>query len=276
MGWVEFLFGSKPDVESVVTKPKGRSRKSVSERRLSRQQQLADLQERMALEEARAKVRQFRARGRAKVSTAQPPSQLATVRETLEEALDLADSLRGNRRDDSAGANPDSPGWERLLNSPAGIKLAEAVAPALAPLLAGILSPAASGSDAVQETVKRSPQVRQLARVPNEEEENVAINLIASVVAYADRPPQQAATALFENARSHAVAGNPELLALVTQAAKTPPSLVRIVAGKYRQDQTHGRLVAKVLDTPNYLEQLLSCLQSLLMPPEQTTTSSTF
>jgi hypothetical protein len=274
MGWMDFLFGSKSDLETVTTKPKGRLRKTVSERRASRQQQLADLQERMALEEARAKVRQYRARGRAKIVTGQAPSQLATVRETLEEALDLADSLRGNRREDSVGANADAPGWERLLNSPAGIRLAEAVAPALAPLLAGILSPTASSP--VPSADKRPQNQGRLAAVPNEDEENVAINLIASVVAYADRNPQQAASALVENARSHAVAGNPELLQLVTQAAKTPPALIRMVAGKYRQDETHGRLVARVLDTPKYLETLLDCLQSLLRPPDKTSTVSTF
>jgi hypothetical protein len=100
--------------------------------------------------------------------------------------------------------------------------------------------------------------------VPTPEEETVSTNLIAAVVGFADRSPEQAAAAVLEAARAQAAAGNGQLLAVVSQAARTPAILVRAVANRYRADATHGETVARILDTPQYLDTLLRSLRGLL------------
>ena len=261
MGWREFLFGGPATAEDdkpAVRKPRGLTR---AERRSSRQQQLSDLQERIALEEARARVRLIRARGRKKADGQAAPSPIASVRETLEEALDLADSLRGGRRDSEPTAPaPDAPGWERLLNSAAGVRFAEAVAPSLAPLVANLIAgslpaPSAQAPGTVRPGAEPSPSA---------EDETLATNLIASVVAFVDRPAEQAASAVYELARAQAVNGNTELLNVLTQAVRTPVSLVRLVANRYRLDPTHGHDVSQLLDRPGYLDTLLRALKALM------------
>ena len=272
MGVLDWLFGSSPApaTDTLGTK-RGRRGLTVAERRQSRQRQLSDLQERVALEEARAKVRAIKARGRGKqVATASP---IASVRETIEEAFDLADSLRGGGRRDyePPPPAPDAPGWERLLNSPAGLRLAEAVAPALAPMLAGIMTTAAgTGTTSPAAVNEPAPVPRHLAGpepVPTEAEEQTAVNLIASVVQFAHLPPEQAASALVQAARTEAVNGRPELLAIATNAARTPSVLVRAVAGRYTTDPNYGAVVTHILTTPGYLDSLLRTIRNLLETP---------
>lgn len=276
MGFFDWMFNAPPEVvePSATSAKRGRRGLTVNERRQSRQRQLQDLQERIALEEARAKVRAIKARGRAKQAATTSP--IASVRETLEEAFDLADSLRGGGRRDRdyepSVPAPDAPGWERLLNSPAGLRLAEAVAPALAPMLAGIMTTAAGvvpTANAAQ-AVPVPNETRHLSGpepVPNEAEENVATNLIASVVQFAHLPPEQAASALIQTARTEAVNGRAELLTLVTNAAKTPAILIRAVASRYTSDPNYGAEVTHLLTTPGYLDTLLRTMRLVLDAP---------
>lgn len=269
MGWLDWLTGGgAPAGETTGRRPTNRRGLTVTERRASRQRQLADLQERIDLEKARAEVRALRMRGRPR--TAAPTSPIASVRETVEEALDLADALRGTARRDDAPPPPppDAPTWERVLNSQAGVKLAEAVAPAIAPMLAGMLAGAMPG----QPPAPAAPSVPAAPRtgpeaVPTPEEETVSTNLIAAVVGFADRSPEQAAAAVLEAARAQAASGNVQLLTVVNQAVRTPAILVRAVANRYRSDETHGATVARILDTPQYLDTLLRTLKGLIDAP---------
>lgn len=266
MGFLDWLLNAPTATEPDTTTPKrGRRGLTVGERRQSRQRQLQDLQERIALEEARAKVRAIKARGRAKKGSTTSP--IASVRETLEEAFDLADSIRGGgRRErdyDSPPAVADAPGWERLLNSPAGMRLAEVVAP----VLAGMMTPPASASPLATPTVPAPVDTRRFTRpepVPTELEETVATNLIASVVQFAHLAPEQAASALVQAARSEAVNGRAELLTLVTNAAKTPAILIRGVASRYTSDPNYGAEVTHLLNTPGYLDALLQAIRQLI------------
>lgn len=271
MGWLDWLTGGTQAPAGATTdkRPNNRRGLTVTERRASRQRQLADLQERIDLEKARAEVRLLRLRGRPRAAAT--PSPIASVRETVEEALDLADALRGNARRDDAPPPPppDAPTWERVLNSQAGVKLAEAVAPAIAPMLAQVLAGAMPGQPVAPSasSVPVAPRIGPEA-VPTPEEESVSTNLIAAVVGFADRSPEQAAAAVLEAARAQAAAGNGQLLAVVSQATRTPVLLVRAVANRYRNDETHGTTVARILDTPQYLETLLRSLKGLLdVPP---------
>jgi hypothetical protein len=121
MGWLDWLLGAPAGAgETTGRRPTNRRGLTVTERRASRQRQLADLQERIDLEKARAEVRALRMRGRPRATA--PTSPIASVRETVEEALDLADALRGTARRDDAPPPPppDAPTWERVLNSQAG------------------------------------------------------------------------------------------------------------------------------------------------------------
>lgn len=272
MGFLDWLLNAPTATEPDATTPKrGRRGLTVGERRQSRQRQLQDLQERIALEEARAKVRAIKARGRAKQASTTSP--IASVRETLEEAFDLADSIRGGGRRDRDYEPPapasDAPGWERLLNSPAGMRLAEVVAP----VLAGMMTPPpATASPLAASTVPSSLNTQQLTAgrpepVPTELEETVATNLIASVVQFAHLAPEQAASALVQAARNEAVNGRAELLTLVTNAARTPAMLIRAVASRYTADPNYGAEVTHLLTTPGYLDALLRTMRQLIDAP---------
>jgi hypothetical protein len=270
MSWLDWLTGltgaDSAPASDTTKKPTNRRGLTVAERRASRQRQLADLQERIALEKARAEVRALRLRGRPRATA--PPSPIASVRETVEEALDLADSLRGtSRRDDAPPPPPpDAPTWERLLNSAAGVKLAETVAPSIAPMIATMLTGAIPTLTTAAPPVV-TPQRTGPEAVPTQEEEAVSTNLIAAVVGFADRSPEQAAAAVLEAARAQAATGNGQLLAVVSQAARTPAILVRAVANRYRTDEKHGCAVARICDTPQYLDVLLRSLKALLEAP---------
>lgn len=266
MGFLDWLLNAPTATEPDTTTPKrGRRGLTVGERRQSRQRQLQDLQERIALEEARAKVRAIKARGRAKQASTTSP--IASVRETLEEAFDLADSIRGGGRRDRDYDQPpvvsDAPGWERLLNSPAGMRLAEVVAP----VLAGMMTPPAAASPLAAPTVPAPVDTRTFTRpepVPTELEETVATNLIASVVQFAHLAPEQAASALVQAARNEAVNGRAQLLTLVTNAARTPAILIRGVASRYTSDPNYGAEVTHLLNTPGYLDALLQTIRQLI------------
>lgn len=268
MGWLDWLTGGQtPAGETTGRRPTNRRGLTVTERRASRQRQLADLQERIDLEKARAEVRALRMRGRPRATA--PTSPIASVRETVEEALDLADALRGTARRDDAPPPPppDAPTWERVLNSQAGVKLAETVAPAIAPMLATMLAgaiptPPTTAAPPVVTPPRTGPEA-----VPTPEEETVSTNLIAAVVGFADRSPEQAAAAVLEAARAQAASGNVQLLTVVNQAVRTPAILVRAVANRYRSDETHGATVARILDTPQYLDTLLRTLKGLIDAP---------
>lgn len=263
MGWLDWITGGTASRRPpALPTASGRRGLTTAERRANRQRQLQDLQERIDLERARAEVRALRSRGRPRAQ-ATPTSPIASVRETVEEALDLADALRGQARDTHREpVAPDAPAWERLLNSQAGVRLAESVAPAIAPMLAGMLAQTTTAPALPANTQANTPTRPEA--VPNPEEEQVAANLIAAVVGFADRSPEQAAAAVLEAARTQAASGRTELLAVVTQAARTPATLVRLVAGRYRADETHGATVARILDTPGYLDTLLRSLKGLL------------
>ena len=271
MGFLDWLLNAPTATEPETTTPKrGRRGLTVGERRQSRQRQLQDLQERIALEEARAKVRAIKARGRAKQASTTSP--IASVRETLEEAFELADSIRGGgRRDrdyDPPAPASDAPGWERLLNSPAGMRLAEVVAP----VLAGMMTPPAATQPLAAPTVPSPVDTQQLTAgrpepVPTELEETVATNLIATVVQFAHLAPEQAASALVQAARNEAANGRAELLTLVTNAARTPAMLIRAVASRYTSDPNYGAEVTHLLTTPGYLDALLRTMRQLIDAP---------
>ena len=267
MGIIDwFLGGTSNPVQTSASPTRNRRGLTVNERRQSRQRQLADLNERIALEEARAKVRAIKARGRPKQTVTTSP--IASVRETLEEALDLADSLRGGRRDydPTPGPAPDAPGWERLLNSPAGLKIAETLAPALAPMLAGLLTPPAV--PVVERTASAiAAPMDGPEPVATEQEERIAMNLIASVVQFVHLAPDQAARALISAARSEAGNGKPELLEIVTNAARMPAMIVKAIANRYRADPNYGAAVTQLVTTPGYLEQLLRSLRQMIDAP---------
>ncbi len=272
MGLLDWLLGPAQAPAQTATGKRARGGLTVADRRQSRQRQLADLNERIALEEARAKVRTIKARGRAKVAVTTSP--IASVRETLEEAFDLADSLRGGGRRSDYDQTPqpaaDQPVWERLLNSPAGLKLAEAMAPALAPMLANILTPTATAVAAPGMPSAALPQLDKPEPVPSEAEEHVAVNLIASVVQFVHLEPAHAAGRLLDAANSEAAAGRLELLEVVTNASRMPLLLVRAVANRYRTDATYGEAVTYLVTTPGYLDTLLRCLRETInKPPER-------
>ena len=234
-----------------------------------------DAVERMKLrvEHERLKVEIQRIRDRAS-GRRRVASPMSVARETIEEALELVNVLRGETGggqsrteqmgfDDqphaSAPAEPASM-LDRFIASPVAAKLADALAPVVAQIGERLTQGGNVGAAALP-----SPEAPAIPA----DAESGALNLVALIVQARHLAPDDAAVTLLDVGRTRAAEGDPAILDALTAGSRFGAWAVRAVGGKYRDDPAYGPGVRDVLARPDYLERVLERIGELLAGPQR-------